>query len=294
VAAALPSAARNRAAGLGGLTTLLALVLVAVRFPAVRAGGVLVERVAWIPALGLDLVFRLVRLAPRAPYARPALALDLDEAAPRGCDLCAPIGSPGPPSDGHPRLRPSRRDHLSEHFQGCCRRAPSSVWARGRREPHAARERRVCRRQARRDDRPVATGDVRRVGGTASTRCVTTRPCCAMCTESRISPSGSSGETSAATRTAAPNTNEGARAYRTPRPLRHVPRGAGVRFPERPDQRVHHSTPANARRWTAPGWRSDHSPGTYLRGRCPALRPARHVRRARRVSHWLRGVPFAS
>ena len=59
VAAFLPTRARNRAAGLGGLTALMALLAVAVRFPEVRAGGFLVERISWIPSLGLDLVLRL-------------------------------------------------------------------------------------------------------------------------------------------------------------------------------------------------------------------------------------------
>ena len=59
VAAFIPTRARNRAAGLGGLTALMALLAVAVRFPEVRAGGFLVERISWIPSLGLDLVLRL-------------------------------------------------------------------------------------------------------------------------------------------------------------------------------------------------------------------------------------------
>ena len=59
VAAFLPTRARNRAAGLGGLTALMALLAVAVRFPEVRDGGFLVERIAWVPSLGLDLVLRL-------------------------------------------------------------------------------------------------------------------------------------------------------------------------------------------------------------------------------------------
>ncbi len=59
VAAALPTRARNRAAGLAGLAALVTLLGVTVLFPEVRAGGVLVERMAWIPALQLDLVLRL-------------------------------------------------------------------------------------------------------------------------------------------------------------------------------------------------------------------------------------------
>jgi multicomponent K+:H+ antiporter subunit A len=58
-AAALPVGARNRAAGLAGLTALVALVAVAWRFPRVRAGGVVLERLPWVPSLQLDLLLRL-------------------------------------------------------------------------------------------------------------------------------------------------------------------------------------------------------------------------------------------
>lgn len=57
--AALPAHARNRAAALSGLVALLGLAGVALRFPEVAAGGVRVERLAWLPELGLDLVLRL-------------------------------------------------------------------------------------------------------------------------------------------------------------------------------------------------------------------------------------------
>jgi multicomponent K+:H+ antiporter subunit A len=57
--AMLPARARNRAASLSGFVALLGLVGVALRFPEVAAGGVLVERLAWMPELGIDLVLRL-------------------------------------------------------------------------------------------------------------------------------------------------------------------------------------------------------------------------------------------
>jgi multicomponent K+:H+ antiporter subunit A len=57
--AALPARARNRAAALSGLAALLGLVGVGVRFRQVAGGGAIVERVAWMPELGVDLVLRL-------------------------------------------------------------------------------------------------------------------------------------------------------------------------------------------------------------------------------------------
>jgi multicomponent K+:H+ antiporter subunit A len=59
IAALLPTSARNRAAGLAGLTALAGLVGVALHFPEVRDGGMRVQRIAWVPSLGLDLVLRL-------------------------------------------------------------------------------------------------------------------------------------------------------------------------------------------------------------------------------------------
>jgi multicomponent K+:H+ antiporter subunit A len=59
IAALLPTRARNRAAGLAGLTALVGLVGVALYFPEVQGGGLRVERITWVPALGLDLVLRL-------------------------------------------------------------------------------------------------------------------------------------------------------------------------------------------------------------------------------------------
>jgi multicomponent K+:H+ antiporter subunit A len=49
LAALRPTAARNRAAGLAGLTALGGLVGVALHFPSVRKGGRVVERIAWVP-----------------------------------------------------------------------------------------------------------------------------------------------------------------------------------------------------------------------------------------------------
>jgi multicomponent K+:H+ antiporter subunit A len=59
IAALLPSNARNRTAILAALTALTGLTAVALHFPEVTGGGHLVERYAWVPALGLDLVLRL-------------------------------------------------------------------------------------------------------------------------------------------------------------------------------------------------------------------------------------------
>jgi multicomponent K+:H+ antiporter subunit A len=59
VAAFLPTTARNRAAGLAGLTALIGLLGVLLRFPSVRGGGVVIDRISWVPSLRLDLVLRL-------------------------------------------------------------------------------------------------------------------------------------------------------------------------------------------------------------------------------------------
>jgi multicomponent K+:H+ antiporter subunit A len=59
LAATLPSASRNRTAALAGVTVLLSLAGVALRFPEVEAGGVVIERLEWAPEVGLDLVLRL-------------------------------------------------------------------------------------------------------------------------------------------------------------------------------------------------------------------------------------------
>jgi multicomponent K+:H+ antiporter subunit A len=59
VTALSPTAARNRVLGLACVALLICLVGVAVCWPDVQGGGVLLERAAWVPALGLDLVLRL-------------------------------------------------------------------------------------------------------------------------------------------------------------------------------------------------------------------------------------------
>ena len=59
VAALLPPHARNRAAGLAGLSTVAMLAALVPWFPRVREGAPVVERIEWVPALGLDLVLRL-------------------------------------------------------------------------------------------------------------------------------------------------------------------------------------------------------------------------------------------
>jgi multicomponent K+:H+ antiporter subunit A len=59
LAALLPVDARNRAAALAGAAGLIPLSIVTLRFPRVQEGGLLVERLAWVPTLGLDVVLRL-------------------------------------------------------------------------------------------------------------------------------------------------------------------------------------------------------------------------------------------
>src|SRR3954465_3169536 len=59
IIALLSAQARTRAAVLAGLTTVGGLLVLARDFPAVRQGESLVERIAWVPALELDLVLRL-------------------------------------------------------------------------------------------------------------------------------------------------------------------------------------------------------------------------------------------
>lgn len=55
----LPARARNGAALVAGVAALAAVVGLIIRFPEVRSGGVSVERFAWIPSIGVDLVLRL-------------------------------------------------------------------------------------------------------------------------------------------------------------------------------------------------------------------------------------------
>jgi multicomponent K+:H+ antiporter subunit A len=59
VAALLPSNARNAESTWSALIASMALVRVASMFPDIRDGGVIRERIAWIPSAGLDLVIRV-------------------------------------------------------------------------------------------------------------------------------------------------------------------------------------------------------------------------------------------
>lgn len=59
VAALLPSNARNRESTLAGLVALGCAIQAAWFFPTVASGHVIREQIEWLPALGLDLVFRL-------------------------------------------------------------------------------------------------------------------------------------------------------------------------------------------------------------------------------------------
>ena len=59
VAAVLPANARNTESTLAGLIALGCAVQAALYFPAIADGGVLREEIAWLPALGLNLVVRL-------------------------------------------------------------------------------------------------------------------------------------------------------------------------------------------------------------------------------------------
>lgn len=59
IAALLPANARNRESTLAGLIALAGAVQVAMLFPRVAAGEVIRERIAWLPSLGIDIVFRM-------------------------------------------------------------------------------------------------------------------------------------------------------------------------------------------------------------------------------------------
>jgi multicomponent K+:H+ antiporter subunit A len=59
VAALLPTTARNLESVWAALVALAVAVPLALLYPDVRDGGVLVERLAWLPALGVDLVVRI-------------------------------------------------------------------------------------------------------------------------------------------------------------------------------------------------------------------------------------------
>lgn len=59
IAVLLPSNARNAESLVAGLLALAALVQAGLYFPEIAAGGVIEQRVSWLPSLGLDLVFRM-------------------------------------------------------------------------------------------------------------------------------------------------------------------------------------------------------------------------------------------
>ncbi|HMM84499.1 monovalent cation/H+ antiporter subunit A [Azohydromonas sp.] len=59
VAALVPTGARNLAAGFAALVALAVALPLALLYPQVAAGEVPVERVAWLPSLGFDLVVRI-------------------------------------------------------------------------------------------------------------------------------------------------------------------------------------------------------------------------------------------
>ncbi|MED5619654.1 monovalent cation/H+ antiporter subunit A [Ideonella sp. BN130291] len=59
VAALLPTRARNIGSSWAGAVALAVAVSLALLYPQVRSGGVVSERLAWLPSLGLDLVVRI-------------------------------------------------------------------------------------------------------------------------------------------------------------------------------------------------------------------------------------------
>jgi multicomponent K+:H+ antiporter subunit A len=59
VVAAMPVRARNGAAAICGVATLVTLSGLVIRFPEVREGGVTIQRIPWVPSIGLDLLLRL-------------------------------------------------------------------------------------------------------------------------------------------------------------------------------------------------------------------------------------------
>ena len=59
VAALLPTTARNLESVWAGLVALAVAVPMALLYPDVRGGQVLVERIVWLPSLGLDLIVRI-------------------------------------------------------------------------------------------------------------------------------------------------------------------------------------------------------------------------------------------
>ena len=63
IAAALPANARNLEAWWAGLVSLVCLGLLAAAYPEIRDGGVIEQRIPWLPTLGADLVLRMDGLA---------------------------------------------------------------------------------------------------------------------------------------------------------------------------------------------------------------------------------------
>src|SRR5690606_4016437 len=58
-AALLPTGARDIESSWAGLVALAVAVPLALLYPEVRDGGVVVERLVWLPSLGLDLLVRI-------------------------------------------------------------------------------------------------------------------------------------------------------------------------------------------------------------------------------------------
>lgn len=63
LAVLFPSNARNTESTVAGLIALVALVQACLWFPEIAAGGLIEQRISWLPSLGLDLVFRMDGLA---------------------------------------------------------------------------------------------------------------------------------------------------------------------------------------------------------------------------------------
>jgi len=59
LAAVLPANARNTESTLAGLIALFCTVQAALYFPEIADGGVIRQELAWLPALGLNLVIRM-------------------------------------------------------------------------------------------------------------------------------------------------------------------------------------------------------------------------------------------
>ena len=59
LAGLLPTYARNWASSWAALVTTAVALPMALLYPQVRAGGVVTERLAWLPSLGLDVIVRV-------------------------------------------------------------------------------------------------------------------------------------------------------------------------------------------------------------------------------------------